>query len=423
MHLTRSFTLSCLALIVIVALSGRAFSSTVAVGTCTTHIHFATIQLAVDSVPGGSTIQICPGIYQEQVTISNKDLTLKGISSGNQAAAIITSPSGGLVQNATGIYGDPIEAQVYVQGAMVTISDLTMDAANSNLDSLGCAGDPTGIYYQNSSGTITRNSVVNDVLSPALNGCQGGLGILVESTGTNNVSITFNNVENYQKNGITVDGFGAPGLSAAITSNTVVGQGPTTGAAENSIQVAYGATGSITSNTVGSDVWSPDVFGDTGDAAAGILVFASPSVSVKSNNVSNTQYGIAIVSASGEAADGAQVVSNLVSTTHLYDGIDLCSNNNTATGNTINGSDESAIHVDDTCTGASAGNIVQRNTINSACAGVLSGPTSGNTISPNTYYNVINEVTTAFNICTVPPRGANKRGVAKSHGRFSPAKP
>jgi hypothetical protein len=113
----------------------------------------------------------------------------------------------------------------------------------------------------------------------------------------------------------------------------------------------------------------------------------------------------------------------MVSTTHLYDGIDLCSNNNSATGNKINGSDESAIHVDDTCTGASTGNHVTTNTINSACAGILSGPASGNTISPNTYYNTINEQLTGTDTCTPPPSGFSKKAVAKSHGRFSPARP
>src|SRR5450631_11482 len=420
MRITRWLFSAGLFLVLAVYFAGQtAQASTVVVGTCKSGVQFATIQAAVNASPVGGTINVCPGTYPEQVTI-NKNLTVKGIGSGNQNARIITVPNGGLVTNATGIYGDAIQAQVYVTGASVTITGLTTDAANNGGV---CGSDPIGIYYQNSSGSITRNSVINDVLPPADAGCQGGLGILVESTGTNSVSITNNHVENFSKDGITVDGFGGPGLSTTISSNTAVGQGPTNGAAENSIQVAYGASGSIVNNTVGGDVWGPDQFGDTGDAAAGILIYASPAVTVKSNNVSQTQYGIAIVSVSGEAADGAQVTNNVISTTHLYDAIDLCSSNNTATGNTINGSDESAIHVDDTCTGASAGNIVQKNTINSACAGVLSGPVSGNILSPNTYYNTGSNVVTGSNVCIPAPVGPTKTGQAKSHGRFRPARP
>jgi len=57
-----------------------AHATTVAVGSCTSHIFFPSIQVAVNSVPSGSTIDICPGIYPEQVTITKK-LTLIGVSS------------------------------------------------------------------------------------------------------------------------------------------------------------------------------------------------------------------------------------------------------------------------------------------------------------------------------------------------------
>jgi hypothetical protein len=400
------------------------FATTVAVGSCQpTKVSFPTIQQAVNASSAGTTISVCPGSYPEQVTIT-KNLTLKGYTNGNQNAAIITSPVGGMIQNASGIYGDAIEAQVFVQGATVTMSDLTTDAFNSNLDSLGCLGDPVGIYYQNSSGTITRNSVLNDVLSPSLNGCQGGLGILVESTGVNNVTMTFNHVENYQKNGITVDGPGTTGLTSTITSNTITGQGPTTGAAENSIQVAYGATATITSNTLGSNIWTPDLFGDTGDAASGILVYASKNVIIKSNNISQTQYGIVIADDAIFGPGAATITMNTVSSTHLYDGIDLCGSNNTVTGNVINGSDESAIHLDDTCTGTSSGNIVKTNTINSACAGLLSGPgASGNTTTPNTFYNAGYLQLSGTDTCTPAPGRFGQKQGRRAHGHFSPAKP
>ncbi len=147
-------------------------------------------------------------------------------------------------------------------------------------------------------------------------------------------------------------------------------------------------------------------------------------MAIKSNNVSNTQYGIAIVSdpAFG-VADGAILTSNTVSLTHLYDGIDLCSNNNKATGNTISGSDEAGIHLDDTCPGAGTGNTVTSNKINSACAGILSGPgATGNTITSNTFYNVSTVQATGSNTCTPLPGLANK-AVARSHRRIRAARP
>jgi hypothetical protein len=397
---------------------------TVAVGNCQPKkTTFPTIQQALNATPPGAVVDVCPGPHPEQILVYQA-VTIKGIASGNQGAAIITVPSGGLVQNATSLAtGAPIAAQILVQAATgVTITNITVDGANNGLNS--CSPNPIGIYYQNSSGTVSHNSVLNEVLVGSdLIGCQSGLGVFVQSGngGSSTVTINNNHVANFQKNGITGN---EVGTSVTITGNDVIGQGPTNGAAENSIQIGFGATGSITGNTVGGDVWAPDVFGDTGNAAAGLLVYASSNVPIKSNNVSNTQFGIAVVSDPNFGlADSATLTSNMVSLTHLYDGIDLCSNNNTVTGNTINGSDESAIHLDDTCTGASTGNSVMKNTINSACAGILSGPgAASNATIPNTFYGVVTVQATGSNTCTPPPAIPNK-AVAKSHARIKAARP
>ena len=53
-------------------------AATIVVGTCKAGIQFATIGAAITASPVGATINVCPGIYPEQVTI-NKDLTMKGI--------------------------------------------------------------------------------------------------------------------------------------------------------------------------------------------------------------------------------------------------------------------------------------------------------------------------------------------------------
>ena len=418
----RSSTL-LLGAILLVA-SAPAFASNVAVGTCKPSLpSFPTIQQAVNSVPPGSTVQVCPGTYAEQVVIG-KNLILKGIPAANQGAAVITVPNGGLVQNTVSLAASrPIAAQLLVQAPAlaVTVTNLTVDGANNGISD--CTLNPIGIYYQNASGAITRTSVLNQVLGAGIEGCQSGLGIFVQSgnTGTSTVSITNNHVENYQKNGITGN---EAGTAVTITGNTVIGQGPTNGAAENSIQIGFGATGSIKNNTVGSDVWAPDVFGDTENAAAGLLVYASANVMLAGNNVNNTQFGIGVVSDTNVGnADGAQITKNTVSATHLYDGIDLCSNNNTVTSNIINGSDESAVHVDDVCTGSSTGNLITKNTINSACAGILSGPgAAGNTTAPNTYYNVRTLRLDGTNVCT-PPLAPSRKHAAKPHPRFEAARP
>jgi hypothetical protein len=409
MHPTRSFTFSCLALVILLGLSGQAFATTnLAVGLCAAPgTHYTTIGAAVTAAPAtGATIRVCPGPYPEQVTI-NKNLTLIGIASGTSDAAVVTVPLGGLVTNGvTDIFGFPTAAQILVQNATVTISHLTVDGANDGMTD--CSIDPIGIYYQNASGTITGNAVRNVLLPTGLQGCQDGLAINVESNaGTPAVTISNNSVRNYDKNGITASGpnssTGAPNVK--VTGNTVIGLGATTVTAQNGIQIGYGATATVTSNYVVDDIYiNPQGCGSPSNpcyGASGILIYGSAGVNVLSNTVESTQYGIVPVTASATlTANGTIVTSNHIGGTQTYDAIDLCSDGNAAKSNVIYGSSQDGIHTDDTCppsTGSS--NSVTFNTINEACAGILLGSGTGNTTTPNTFSNVTN-TTLGGDTCT-----------------------
>ena len=390
MHPTRSFTFSCLALVVLLGLGGQAFGNNLAVGLCPAPgTHYTTITAAVTAAAAtGDTIRVCPDTYREQVTI-NKSLTLIGIASGTSDAAVVVPPPSGLVQNGSDIFGGAVAAQIFVQGAsMVTISHLTVDGSGNQLS--GCGVDPIGIYYQNSSGTITANAVRNQLMDPADQGCQVGLAINVESnTGALPVTISNNSVRNYDKNGITASGpdTGSPGPSVKVTGNTVIGIGATPVIAQNGIQIGYGATGSVTSNNVADDIYTGPTYG-----SSGILIYGSAGVTVTGNTVDSTQYGIVPVTESAsETANGTIVKSNHVGGTQTYDAIDLCSDGNTAQSNVIYGSAESGVHVDGECPPSTGiNNTVSGNTINEACAGILLGTGTPNTIGSNFFSNVTN---------------------------------
>jgi hypothetical protein len=409
----------------VIFLAPAAFAkSTIAVGSCDPNvIELPTIQAAVNAVGVNGTVLLCPGTYPEQVVIA-KSLTLKGLASGTSAQAIIVPPAGGVVANTTSVEpgGGPIAAQVLVQnGATVTISGVTVDGAGNGIT--GCAPDIIGIYYQNASGAVRSSLVRNQVLdSPDLIGCQSGEGIFVETGngGTASVVIQGNYVENYQKNGVTANGAGA---TATVSNNTIQGQGPTTGAAENSIQLAFGATGTVTGNKVGGDIWAPDTITDTGDAAAGILIYDSPGVAIKSNIVDSTQFGIAVVADGQGSADGATVSGNTVAATHLFDAVDICGAGSAGvTGNILGASDESAIHLDSSCTTPSTANTVSNNTINGACAGVLEGSGSGGSIGTNTFVNTGTTVLTGSDTCPVTPPGQHSARTQAAHRHASPAR-
>ncbi|HEX4426118.1 MAG TPA: hypothetical protein VH079_12020 [Terriglobales bacterium] len=385
-----------LAIVCAALLTGNAKAITVEVGNCASFPKYPTIQQAVSSVPAGATVGVCPGTYPEQVVIT-RNVTLKGLLTSSGSGATIVTPANGMVANASSLSsGSPMAAQIVVQGAAkVNISNISINGSNNQIS--GCAPDLVGILYQNSSGTISQVSVLNETLdTPDLIGCQSGLGIFVQSgilnsvNGSSTVKVNDSLVEDYQKNGITGN---EQNTTLTVTGSYVVGHGSTTGAAENGIQFGFGAAGSATTNTVNGNVWAPDTFGDTGDAAAGILIFGSQNIILTSNNVSNSQYGIAAVDDLGDGliADHASIKSNKISGTHLFDGIEICNNSSTVQSNIIFSSDESGIHIDSDpdngCNGTGNGITVSANTINTACTGIL-GNLSNNTIGTNTYYNV-----------------------------------
>jgi hypothetical protein len=398
----------------ILGLSSWSFAANVAVGNCTALAFYPTISQAISSVPGGSTIRICPGTYPEQLFI-NKSLTLVGVSANGNAGAtavgadnpVITSPASGTAVNAADLFDQSaIAAQIYVftpaaaaHPTVVSISNLTVDGSNNQINT--CATDLVGVYYQNANGTINHIAARNQMLPPGFEGCQGGLAIFVESGygtgGGATVNITNNSVHDYDKNGITVDG---SGTSATITGNYVVGIGATPQVAQNGIQVSDGATGKVSNNTVTGDVYiSPD--GGPYFSASGILLYDSGGVNgapitVSGNFITDTQAGVVTFGDSAGTADfnninGNRIMSTLAAGPFLIDGIDLCSNNNNANSNQVFNSAGAGVHIDSECTESTGqsgfGSTATGNTVSEACAGVLLG-TNGGAAAQTLAYNV-----------------------------------
>lgn len=376
MH-ARAFALTAVSA---VFMAGHAAAGTIYVGECMPdEIKLPTIQQAINAVSNPGTVKVCPGTYAEQVVIDAKNVTLTGLVNVEASSAIrLVAPAGGLVQNATSVFDGvtTYAAQVVVRnGATATVSNLIVDGANNQVP--GCGWGLVGILYQNASGTVSGNLVTNHVQSAGLEGCQTGLGFYAQNhgAGANTITVSDNYVENFQKNGITGNG---TQLTLNVSGNTVAGKGPTTGAAQNSIQLGFGATGTVIKNHVGGSIWAPLQPNDPGNAASGILVYAAPNVMVDGNVVQSTQYGIAIVGDQFNGpADGAVVIKNRVADTRVFDGIDVCGSSNvTVEKNTVLGSDEAGIHIDSSCGTPSTGNVVKSNTIRGGCAGLLIGPGS-----------------------------------------------
>ena len=330
---------------------------------------FTSIQDAINAANAGSLIRVCPGTYREQLSI-NKSLSIEGDNGA------IVMP-GNMVANTSGSSGAPIAAAILVKNAAnVEIEGLIVDTANSGIT--GCAPDLIGILYQNSSGSLEHNAVRNTKLSASLNGCQSGDGIVVQTLGggASNVSIDDNSVHDYQKNGITGNELGT---EVVISNNVVTGLGPTTGAAQNGIQIGFGAKGGISRNTVTDNVWAPCVsLTNCTFNATGILVFQSDDVHVDHNSVATNQVGIFT------NGQNAKMESNNVSNSLVLIGIDLAGDNSLARGNDVTNSGQAAILIEGN------DNKVQGNEINEAPIGILKlSGTVGNTHPGNSFFDTL----------------------------------
>ena len=390
--------------------SALAHASIVGVGGCTSYVNFTTISQAIAAVPPGSTIMVCPGNYYEQLLIT-KRLTLEGVASGNENAAVIYPPAAGLVTNTSDARG-AVAAQILVQGVAgpVKITNLTVDGTGNNYTS----GDIRGILYQDASGTVLHVAARNQIPGGTLNGDQSGQGIMVETTSSSSAALTVedSSVHNYNKNGIVARYAGA---SLTATGNFVQGAGSVSGsAAQNGIEIAFsGATGSVKSNTVIDNVY----YDPSTASSAGILLYDAKedgSIQVSGNTVGNTQEGIQIFTDSpGTYGDGVSVSTNKIFGTSSFDAIDVCSSNNIINSNTIVNAAESGVHFDSSC-GAGNANSASSNTfIESACAGYLVDSGTSNPSPVGTYLDVPFAVASSTAGCSIPQAQAHARTGSK----------
>jgi|RhiMetdeSRZDD1v2_1073273.scaffolds.fasta_scaffold698896_1 hypothetical protein len=224
-----------------------------------------TIQTGVNHAEPEEAVLVGAGTYPEQVTVL-RPLLLEGAG-----FALTTVKPLVVSANSTSLAsGFPIAAIVLVDGATgVAVTDLTVDGSAAAFNA--CAPGYVGIFYRESSGLI-QDTHVTHIHHPLASGCQAVLGIFVQSgnggPGLNShVTILQNTVDDYGKNGITAN---EPGTFVTVSNNTVMGRGPTIlgDAAQNGVQIGFGARGLVSGNTISDHYYVPPDF-----VACGLLFF------------------------------------------------------------------------------------------------------------------------------------------------------
>jgi Periplasmic copper-binding protein (NosD) len=329
---------------------------------------FTHIQDAVNAASPGDEIHICKGTYAEQVTI-HKPLD---IDADNGA---ILMPSA-MRANTTSLFdAAPIATALLVADTIgVSISGLSVDGANNGISE--CAPDLIGISFQNASGALDHMAVRNFKLTASLNGCQSGTGIFVQSGngGVSRVEIHDCTVHDFQKNGVTAD---EKGTVAVIRRNVVTGVGPTSGAAQNGVQIGFGAAGSILDNLVTNNVWAPCSAAATcATVATNILVTQSDDVEVSGNTAGISQVNIFI------HGGNAAIDRNQTFATSVFDGIRVQGDQSRVRHNQVFNGAESGIFL------FGNNNVVTANTITEATIGILKDTgSSGNIIAGNRFFD------------------------------------
>jgi parallel beta-helix repeat protein len=326
------------------------FATTVVVGTCKPSLpSYPSISQAVSSVPPGSTVEVCPGNYAEQVIIS-QPLTLKGLSSGNSSQAGITIPSGGLTA-VSGLLTN-LAAQVEVTAGPVNITNMILDGSGGGNS---CSSFLVGIYYASgSSGTVSGSTVRNEINS----GC--GFGIWAENGAGTNESVTLEDNSIHAMDDIAIIAFSnqsSPTLTATIKGNYIE-----SGGGEG---IFFGFAGTIAGSVTGNFVTSNggcgqfcSVFESEGGIGSIGISDSAPSTTISGNTVTGYQLGIVANGA------GTTVTSNKILNS-TAEGIALGASGLTVQSNTIANSSYVGIEF-----GCQTGNTVARNTIIEAAIGL-----------------------------------------------------
>ena len=356
-----------------------AFSATVVVGTCMPNkVSYDSLADAVQGVPAGSTIQVCPGSYAEQVVI-DKSLTLKGIASGNGAYPVIVPPAGGLAIIPSA-FGDDFAAQVVVEGGVtVVITGLALDATGFSLPN--CFPSIAGISVVDSSATLTNLAIKNqrETGPPP---CPSAAGVGVVAMNDTAVAQT---IKVQDSTFVNIDtGFWSLGAAntSIITNNSFAGNPASIGSA---ILIVSG-NGSVQGNTI-TDFTFPPAGLDLNNISEGIgILLETCGGTVANNHVSNSRFGILLWTISDCPTAGLSITGNDVSGASVV-GIEVNKPNGLVQGNDIRTS-LNAIRLG----GFANGNTIQNNTINdAACAAFSSNPTAGaNTLLNNKVFNALN---------------------------------
>jgi hypothetical protein len=175
-------------------------------GSCP-HV-FTTIQSAIAAASAGDTIQVCPGIYNELVTV-DKTLTIVGAQAGVDARTrVVPVTSESVVGSGDGAF--------QIEADKVVIDGFTIQGVNNDPSAPPFTGLGAGVWTNPGfSGTQGGHQILNNIIQNNITGIE------LDNTGTFQTRVQFNLIRNNNNpgagsgNGIQVNF----GLNNALIDN------------------------------------------------------------------------------------------------------------------------------------------------------------------------------------------------------------
>lgn len=231
-------------------------------------------------------------------TISGTTMTLDGDCTTDETILI---PDGFTLDGAgnTITANDPsgghfVGAVVMNEGSEAHVTNLTVEASGLINVCDGGADRLRGIMFEGASGSIIGNSVIN--INQGLSGCQEGNAIEVRNApfdgthpDTQSVTISHNHIDDYQKTGIVANG----DIFVSITNNYVGSADLKDNIAANSIQLGFGAEGTINNNEIIGNQW--DVVTVPQWSATALLVYFAGNARVNHNTIDGVGTDVGVI--------------------------------------------------------------------------------------------------------------------------------
>lgn len=317
----------------------RLYDGVTVVGT------YGTIQGAIDNALPGNVIKVGPGVYREQLRITNSDLTIE--STDGNASTTIWYDGYFVVE----ILSASTTGKL---GVNVTIDGFTITAVGSWGSGVSGESNQFGIYVRGVSGFTIKNNKFIDIQKEGIM-VYSENGAITSGTIDHNTFIGMGEHSHLYRSAIGVQGYSSNAISGVtISDNTISGYGtPVNGVDASGIKLANTGAGDVTGITVSGNVIS--------DCYIGLFIWGSlksGTNAITNNTISGCRVGVAVTSYSSGTA---------------------CSSIFSLVGNTITDNTEYGVHFWDRYT-------------TSDLSGVKD--VQFNNISGNGIYGILNDFTT-----------------------------